>query len=70
MLQRSPNDHLSFAAGPHYCLGATLARMEARVAVEALCSHWPDFQAARHLATRQYIESFHFRALKNLFIAT
>ncbi|MFN2537774.1 MAG: cytochrome P450, partial [Mycobacteriales bacterium] len=29
-------DHLSFAQGPHYCLGANLARTEARIAVETL----------------------------------
>ncbi len=35
-MRRSPNPHLSFAHGPHVCLGAPLARLEARVAVETL----------------------------------
>jgi cytochrome P450 len=67
-LRRNPNNHLAFAAGPHYCMGAFLARMEARVALETLLTAWPDFGAARPLSTVSYVESIQFRALKNLFV--
>ncbi|HKS46598.1 MAG TPA: cytochrome P450 [Amycolatopsis sp.] len=34
-------DHVSFGLGHHYCLGAPLARVEARVALSAFLSHFP-----------------------------
>ena len=35
-LDRSPNRHIAFGAGPHRCAGSNLARMNLRIALEEL----------------------------------
>jgi cytochrome P450 len=37
-------EHLAFSSGIHYCLGATLARMEGEVAFHALARRMPDLR--------------------------
>ncbi|HEY2428708.1 MAG TPA: cytochrome P450 [Acidimicrobiales bacterium] len=39
---RSPNNHLSFGFGTHFCLGAALARLEIKVMFEELLRRLPD----------------------------
>ncbi len=43
---RQESRHLAFGFGAHYCLGANLARLEARVALEALLERTADFRRA------------------------
>jgi cytochrome P450 len=37
-IRRGAREHLAFAAGPHFCLGAPLARLEATIALRALAT--------------------------------
>lgn len=45
-VDRSPNLHLAFGTGPHFCLGANLARTEIRILLEELFSRLPDLRVA------------------------
>lgn len=45
-LQRDPNPQLGFGWGLHYCLGATLGRMEARIALRTLLDRFPHLEPA------------------------
>ncbi|SES46695.1 hypothetical protein SAMN04487983_10617 [Streptomyces sp. yr375] len=42
--RNTKTEHLSFSGGPHYCLGAPLARMEAAAAFRALAARLPDLR--------------------------
>lgn len=45
-VRRSPNDHLAFGFGEHYCLGANLARLELQVMFKHLVRRLPDIELA------------------------
>jgi len=45
-IDRSPNLHIAFGTGPHFCLGANLARTEIRILLEELFTRLPDIQVA------------------------
>ncbi len=53
--RQNARDHVAFSGGRHYCLGASLARMEGEVALRALAGRFPDLTllpGARRRPTR------------------
>jgi cytochrome P450 len=62
-LDRDPQGILSFGFGKHFCLGASLARLEARVALEALAPRLPGLRMA---GERELLDSFLVRGPKRL----
>jgi cytochrome P450 len=45
-IARTPNDHLTFGHGAHFCLGAPLARLEAHAFISGLALRYPDIEFA------------------------
>lgn len=45
-IRRTPNDHIAFGVGPHFCLGASLARVELRVFFDRLLERLPNLRPA------------------------
>jgi cytochrome P450 len=43
---RSPNDHLTFGAGPHFCLGSRLARVQMRALFQEIITKLPNLEMA------------------------
>ena len=46
-IHRSPNKHLAFGHGIHFCLGAPLARLEARIALSSMLRRLPNLRRVR-----------------------
>ena len=61
---RDTQGHVAFGLGIHFCLGASLARLEARVALEELLARYARFEPAE--PSVEYIDSFLVRGPKRL----
>src|SRR5262249_21504087 len=62
-LSRSPNPHVSFGSGIHFCLGAQLARVEAQAGFERLFPRYPRLALAVADSELKYSGNMLLRAL-------
>ncbi|HEY0153588.1 MAG TPA: cytochrome P450 [Longimicrobium sp.] len=67
-LDRGPAAHLSFAGGPHRCIGAAMARAHTGAAIAALLRAAPRFRAVQPLGTVRYLRFAPHRAIQELVI--
>jgi cytochrome P450 len=66
-IQRTPNRHFGFGYGIHFCLGASLARLEARIALEAILERLPNMQRIQSIPL-ELKPSFFIYGLKHVSI--
>lgn len=57
-ITRADKDHYSFGHGPHFCLGAGIARMVSTVGLSSLFERFPDISLAAPVASLSHIPSF------------
>jgi cytochrome P450 len=60
---RSPNQHVSFGGGIHFCIGAPLARLEMQTALRVLFERLPELRLD---GKARYRDTWHFHALESL----
>ncbi len=65
-ITREPEGHLAFSEGIHYCLGASLARLESAIAFGAMIERFPRLRLAEPDAEPKYKGSYFLRGLSAL----
>ncbi len=63
-LKRLNNQHLAFSAGPHFCIGSQLARLEGQIAIQNLVQRYPKMKLSG--PKPEWASTFGFRGLKSL----
>ena len=66
--RENSREHLAFGHGEHYCIGALLARSEAKIAIEKLLESIEDLRLHETRNKFEYEESFVLRGLKELHV--
>jgi cytochrome P450 len=65
-IARTPNEHVAFGEGIHFCIGAPLARMEAAIAFEAMLDRFPRMHLKDPAMQAVHKGSYFLRGLESL----
>jgi cytochrome P450 len=68
-LERSPNRHIAFGQGIHFCLGSPLARMEGQIAVSTLLERMPNLRLREAPEQLRWRKQLFLRGLEQLPVA-
>ena len=68
-IRRDDNKHLAFGLGIHYCLGASLARLEGHIALQSLFQRLPGLRLSLPVSRLEWRSGVLFRGLKRLDLA-
>jgi len=60
-ITRQDNRHLALGLGPHFCLGAALARLEGQIAIGTVLNHFPGLQLEPPYSSDARLEDFPWR---------
>jgi cytochrome P450 len=67
-LHRESFDHLAFGHGTHFCIGANLSRLEAKIALSKIFQRLPNLRLIDEASKPIYANSSHFHGLSQLFV--
>jgi len=70
ILNRTPNNHVSFGAGIHHCIGAALARLEATIATRQMLVRFPHIRALTDVREIPYEANVFAREMGEFIVAT
>jgi cytochrome P450 len=65
-IRRDTRGHLAFGHGIHFCLGAPLARLEARIAIRSLLERCPDLALATPAGPYDWLPGLLMRGVRRL----
>jgi cytochrome P450 len=62
-VDREPKRHLAFGEGIHFCIGAPLARLQTRIAIEELLARFPDYSLSGPV---EWSPAYNMRSISSL----
>ncbi|HEX6292827.1 MAG TPA: cytochrome P450 [Herpetosiphonaceae bacterium] len=65
-ITRTPNKHIAFGHGIHFCLGAPLARLEGKIALRTLIARYPELRLAVEPSEIRYVDRPLMHRLRSL----